>query len=156
MKKIVLLVLGFSLLPAICSAGCYGIAGVQFNRYVWDADQGKPVSDGQALASAGMLCEVIAGKIYSLDAGASLGTVINSSMFADNRSTAAINLGIDYDDLVTLGLAPHFILGESWTDPDSFGVGVFASFRVNSWLQFFGDIFSDGMQESITESLGEN
>jgi len=154
-----MVVSAFTLSTAQAASGdsptaCHGIAGAQFNRYIWDAASGNLRQDGVALASVGVLCGVLRGDVYALELGGSAGMVVDSAMFENNRATLGVNIGIDYDGLVSVGLAPHWVTREPISESTSYGVGAFVAFRLGAWTDSIARMFSDGLESSFAEGLG--
>lgn len=129
---------------------CYGIGGLQLNRYI--VQNGKIQGDGKIMAAVGYLCPVLTGQVFSLDIGGSVGAVMDSAIFQGESTSLGLNIGLDYDGLVTGGLAPHWVIGQSPNSWEGYGVGAFISFRLESWLDGVANIFSGGVDDAFQKT----
>lgn len=151
----ILLALGCYCAPA--HADCYTLAGAQFNRWVYDASGmgAVPVHrDGAVMLTTGYACGVLNGTSCSLDAGASLGSIVDSKNTGAS-ATLGIVLAVDYSDAISVGLVPHWVTSESPRYLDSYGVGLAITTRFSNILNAIGLDFGQGMDAAFKEAAGD-
>jgi hypothetical protein len=139
--------------PKAASADCYTLTGAQFSRWVIATDGGtSPVHrDGAVMLTAGYACGVLNGSTFSLDAGASAGSILDTKT-PGGSATLGIVLAVDYSDVLSVGLVPHWVTSESPRYLESYGVGLSITTRFANVLDAIGLDFANGVQAGINET----
>lgn len=147
------MVAALALLSGRARADCYPLAGAQFSRWVIATDGGtSPVrKDGAVMLTAGYACGVINGSAFSLDAGASAGSILDTKT-PGGSATLGVVLAVDYSDAISVGVVPHWITSESPQYMESYGVGLSVTTRFSNILTAIGADFGNGMDAAFKDA----
>jgi len=169
-RRLIAAISALAMLWAALSAGCasaqfserggYSLIGMSLARAVWNDTTGRAARDGTVSASAGYAWPVVdAGGLWSFDAGASAGSVVDSKLFKGESKYIGIFAGFDYGEVVTIAATPHWITSQRADSLRSYGLGFQVTTRFSNLIkaaQGVADWFGDGVQTGINEAFTED
>lgn len=126
--------------PSASSFPCDLAGGFATDRYTLDGEK-----DGKFLGQVGINCTVLDRASWGLQVFPAYGTVVGSHLFGEPRlSVVSLGLGVKYKGQLdigvltlpplTVGLAPHYVLGQPARQTRAWGITAFGTIDVFEML----------------------